>query len=207
MNAPMSRSEREDLQRLIRQREKVMKSAASQRSAELLADFENQLGAEYAFDDDAVWAEAKAIAEQEVIRAQQLVANRCKELGIPEEFAPSLNLAWYGRGPGNDAERRKAELRRMAKKRIEALEAAAVVKIEVASVDAQSQIAMAGLTSEGARAFFDQLPRVESLMERLSFDELSGRAKPPLASQLTANPAARNATGAQGLLEHAEEGS
>lgn len=189
----MTRGEREDLQRLIRQREKVMKSAASQRSAELLADFENQLGAEYAFDDDAVWAEAKAIAEQEVIRAQQLVANRCGELGIPEEFAPSLNLVWYGRGPGNDAERRKAELRRMAKKRIEALESAAVVKIEVASVEAQSQLAMAGLTSEGAQQFFNALPKVESLMERLSFDELAGRASPPLASQLVANRATRSA--------------
>lgn len=197
----MTRGEREDLQRLIRQREKVMKSAASQRSAELLADFENQLGAEYAFDDDAVWAEAKAIAEQEVIRAQQIVADRCAELGIPTEFAPSLNLMWYGRGPGNDAERRKVELRRMAKKRIEALEASAVVKIEVASVEAQSQLAMAGLTSEGAQQFFNALPRVESLMERLSFDELAGRAKPPLSAQLIAHPARRSANGAgQGLI-------
>jgi hypothetical protein len=32
--APISKSEREDLQRLIRQREKVLKSAAKQRSAE-----------------------------------------------------------------------------------------------------------------------------------------------------------------------------
>jgi len=40
----MTRGEREDLQRLIRQREKVLKSAAQQRSAELLADFENQMG-------------------------------------------------------------------------------------------------------------------------------------------------------------------
>lgn len=185
----MSRGEREDLQRLIRQREKVMKSAATQRSSELMADFENQLGAEYAFDDDAVWAEAKAIAEQEVVAAQQLVANRCRELGIPEEFSPSLHLAWFGRGPGNDAERRKAELRRMAKKRVEALEAAAVVKIEIASVEAQSQLAMAGLTSEGAQQFFNALPKLENLMERLSFDELSGRATPPLAAQLTANRA------------------
>jgi hypothetical protein len=37
----MTRSERDDLQRLVRQREKVRKSAAKQRSAELLADFEN----------------------------------------------------------------------------------------------------------------------------------------------------------------------
>jgi hypothetical protein len=37
MNSMMTKAEREDLQRLIRQREKVLKSAAKQRSSELLA--------------------------------------------------------------------------------------------------------------------------------------------------------------------------
>jgi hypothetical protein len=40
----MMKSACEDLQRLVRQREKVLKSAAKQRSAELLADFENPDG-------------------------------------------------------------------------------------------------------------------------------------------------------------------
>ena len=52
---PMNKGEREDLQRLIKQREKVLKSAAKQRSAELLADFENQMGSEYSFNQDEVW--------------------------------------------------------------------------------------------------------------------------------------------------------
>jgi len=60
MVAAITKSEREDLQRLVRQREKVLKSAAAQRSAELIADFENQMGQEFAFDDDEVW---KAAAE------------------------------------------------------------------------------------------------------------------------------------------------
>lgn len=37
----MTKCERDDLYRLIRQREKVLKSAAKQRSAAVLADFEN----------------------------------------------------------------------------------------------------------------------------------------------------------------------
>ena len=40
----MTKGEREDLQRLVRQRKKVLKSAAKQRSSDPLADFENQLG-------------------------------------------------------------------------------------------------------------------------------------------------------------------
>jgi hypothetical protein len=39
----MTRLEREDLQRLARYREKILKSAARQRSAELMANFEQQL--------------------------------------------------------------------------------------------------------------------------------------------------------------------
>lgn len=46
MTTTMTKGEREDLHRLIRQREKVLKSAAKQRSADLLADFDVQLAAE-----------------------------------------------------------------------------------------------------------------------------------------------------------------
>jgi hypothetical protein len=59
----INKGEREDLQRLIRQRERVLKSATKQRSAELIADFENQMGSEFSFDDDAVWAKAMREAE------------------------------------------------------------------------------------------------------------------------------------------------
>ncbi len=76
MNVKMSKGEREDLQRLVRQREKVLKSAAKLRSTELLADFENQMASEYSFDDDAVWAEAKKTAQLEVDKAQRRVTDR-----------------------------------------------------------------------------------------------------------------------------------
>ena len=94
MTERMTKGEREDLQRLIRQREKVQKSAAEQHSTELLADFENQIAAEYKFDDDEVWAAAEKAAEVEVRKAQERVATRCQELGIPAQFAPSLTLRW-----------------------------------------------------------------------------------------------------------------
>ena len=96
--AAISRSEREDLQRLIRQREKVLKSAAKQRSAELLADFENQMGSTYSFDQDEVWANATEVAEREVAKAQDRIAAQCAKMGIPERFAPSLDVHWYSRG-------------------------------------------------------------------------------------------------------------
>lgn len=180
----MTKGEREDLQRLIRQREKVMKSAAKQRSAELLADFESQMAAEYRFDDDAIWAAAAKAAQAEVARAQERVAERCRELGIPKQFAPSLSLGWRHRGYDNALAERRAELRRVALKQIANIEQAAIVEIERASVTAQTELALSGVSSEAARAFVANLPNVESLMPGLSYRELAGEADPPIVEQL-----------------------
>jgi hypothetical protein len=188
---PMTRGEREDLQRLVRHREKVFKSAAKQRSAELRADFENQLGAEYAFDDDAVWADAVRLVQPEVEKAQARIAARCAELGIPKQFAPGLNLSWCNRGYDNVLERRKAELRRMATTRIAAIEQQAIVKIEVNTVNLLTQITTSGLTSDAARSFLENLPTVEQLMPALSFEEIAGPADPPIAEQLVSSNALR----------------
>ena len=189
--APMTKSEREDLQRLVRQREKVLKSTAKQRSKELIADFENQMGQEYSFDQDETWNKAAAAANREVQKAKKLVAARCRELGIPERFAPSLSLDWHHRGYGNAVKERRDELRRMAVTRAEAIEQKAVVEIEVSCLQAQEQIALAGLTSEAAKGFIDRLPAIETLMPTLSFAEIAGEADPPAAEQLVSPNALR----------------
>jgi hypothetical protein len=187
----MTKGEREDLQRLIRQREKVLKSAAKQRSAELLADFENQMGQEYSFDQDEIWEQAVKAVQPLVRLAQERIAARCRELGIPKQFAPDVDLRWRARGYDNLLEKRKSELRRMAQTRIEAIEAKAVTEIEMSCLEAQTQLAIAGLTSEVARGFVAKLPAVETLMPKLSFAEIAGEAEPPVAEQLISPNALR----------------
>jgi hypothetical protein len=187
----MTKYEREDLQRLIRQREKVLKSAAKQRSAELIADFENQMGQEYAFDQDAVWRQAKKIADTFVAKAKKQIAARCRELGIPEQFSPGLQLHWHVRGYGNSLDKRRAELRIMAKTRVEAIERKAITDIEMSCLEAQTAIAVAGLTSGAARQFIEKLPNIEMLMPALSFAEIAGEADPPVAEQLVTSNALR----------------
>ena len=66
----MMKGERNDLARLVRQRERLLKTAASQRAAEVLADFERQMGAQYSFDQDEIWKEAHAAAEKAVEAAK-----------------------------------------------------------------------------------------------------------------------------------------
>jgi hypothetical protein len=187
----MRKDERNDLRRLIQQRQHVLKSAAKQRSAELLADFENQMASEYAFDDDAVWQEAARTAEQVITKAKLQIAARCRELRIPENFAPTLELEWRHRGYDNQLEQRKTELRKVATSRIEAMEKKAILEIEMQSLDAQTQIAASGLTSAAARSFIAQLPTVEALMPRLSYSEVSGETEPPIVEQLISPNALR----------------
>jgi hypothetical protein len=162
---PMTKAERDDLQRLIRRREGVLKSAAEQRSAELLADFEQQLASIYSYDQDEVWAKAYQAAEAATAQAQAAIARRCEKLGIPAKFAPSVGITWQGRGQ-NAVAWRQNELRRVAKSRIAAIEKAARVKIELQSVDLQSQVIANGLTG-AARAFLDTMPAIDTMMPAL----------------------------------------
>lgn len=189
--SPMTKGEREELQRLIRQRERVQKSAARQRSTELLADFENQLASEFSFDDDAVWQQAADVVEGEVAKANKLIAAQCRKLGIPRRFAPSIGTHWHVRGFDNSTKERRAELRRVAQSRIAALEQAAIVNIERDAVNAATEIAANGMTSEAARTFLAQLKPVEELMPALSFEEIAGPADPPVAEQLVSPGALR----------------
>jgi hypothetical protein len=187
--ATMTRDEREGLQRLVRQREKVLKSAARQRSLELIADFENQMGQEYGFDQDEIWEQATKAAQAVVAKAQAQVHARCRELKIPDRFAPSLTLDWQHRGYGNALESRRKELRRMAETQVEAIEQKAVVQIELSCLEAQTALAIASLSSDAAKQFVEQLPSVEALMPKLSFATIAGEE--PVAEQLISSNALR----------------
>jgi hypothetical protein len=149
---PMSKGEREDLARLVRLREKVLKSAAAQRSVQLIADFEQQLASVYSFDQDEIWKKAVRAARQAVDEAKDVIAARCKELGIPARFAPGLDLGWYGRGENAVREIRN-ELRRVATTRIAALQKEACVKIELHCLELQTQIIANGLGSPASAIF------------------------------------------------------
>jgi hypothetical protein len=186
----MTRNEIEDLQRLIRQREKVLKSAAKQRSAEVLADFENQMGQQFSFNQDAVWAEATKIADATIAKAQEQIRARCRKIGIPDRFAPRINVHWYSRGE-NAVKERRDELRKMAVTAIEAQEQKAKTQIELSCLEAQTNLAASGLTTDAARGFIEALPSVEDLMPRLSFAEVAGESQPPVAERLLSSNALR----------------
>ena len=116
----MTAREREQLAKVVRARERVAKTDAEHRGAALLAEFEEQIARRYNFDDDKIWRAAQDAAEEVVAAANARIADRCERLGIPEPFRPGIYMGWYPRGENAVAERR-AELRRVARTRIDAL--------------------------------------------------------------------------------------
>lgn len=167
----MTKGERNDLARLIRQRGKVMKAATVQRSAELLADFEHHMASIYHYDQDDIWKEANALAKKAAIEAQTMVAERCKELGIPKEFAPGISAGWHSQGENAVASRR-AELRRVAKTKIDVLEKTAKTEIEKHTIEAESALILDGLTSDAALEFFNTMPSAEALMPSIEYQDV-----------------------------------
>lgn len=167
----MTKSERVELGQLIRKRERVMKSLAAERAAAMLSEFESQCAAIYSFDQDEVWEQAFKGAEKVVAEAEATIAKRCKELGIPKEFAPSVGIGWYERGQNAVASRR-AELRRVAKAKIALVEKETISKIERMSLEAQTEVIAHGLESEAARSFLEKLPTIEVLMPALNAVEI-----------------------------------
>jgi hypothetical protein len=125
-----------------------------------LADFEQQCASIYAYDDHRVWQRAHAEAEAVVATARKAIAERCQELGIPREFAPSIVFGWAGRGRNAIAERR-IELRKVAERRIQAIEKEACTRIERHCYEASEQILMHGLTSAAAREFVAKMPPLD----------------------------------------------
>lgn len=168
----ITRADRDALLSLIRKRERVMKTGAEERSAAMLADFDAQLARAWSWDEDAIWNEAKNAAETAVAEANEKIAARSRELGIPEEFAPRLHFAWGAQHQQASTQRRQV-LRQAAKSRIAAVQKDAERQIERLALDAQTDLLSAGgLTSATASAFLDGLKSIDSLMPPVALKEI-----------------------------------
>lgn len=170
----MTKGEREDLIRLVKQRERVAKTAAEQRSAAMLAEFEQTIAEQHKFNNNDIWKAAVDAAVEAAKEANAKVMAESDKLGIPKEFQPKLSFHWATRGE-NEYKDRRDELRRVAKAEIDALEKVARVQIESQSVSAQTQIIANGLNSDAAIAFLNSLPAIENMMPALSVEGIQAK--------------------------------
>jgi hypothetical protein len=170
MSHDMTRAEQSDLLRLVRQRERVAKTAAAQRSTELLAEFERQVATRYSFDQSHVWKAAMHAANAFVAEAAAKVAAECERLGIPPDLAPTISCYWHSGGPRVHKDR-IAELRRLARAEIEAAEVKARQEIERRSLAVATQL-VAGRLSDEAREYLAQMPSVDTLMPPVEIERV-----------------------------------
>jgi hypothetical protein len=180
----MTSAERLELGKLVRLKAKVAKDEAEARGKWLLADAEAKLAACYKADDE-VWEDITEAAEKAVKEADATLAAICRLRGIPEEFRPGLHLSWYQRGENAMAQRR-AELRKVAQTEITARVAQAKVEIDRQAAQQLTEITRAGLTSEEAMAFIDQMPTPEALLPPINALELDGKVVQLLVTPVTA---------------------
>jgi hypothetical protein len=168
----MLKSERDDLLKICRQRERVAKSEVSAVAARRKADFERQLAAVYTFDQREVWARAYASAKEACRRANEEIAREAEAMGIPREFAPSLTTPyWFERGE-NMVRERRVELSKVAYSRIEQMEKEAKVRIERSSVEFQTKLFADSLESADAKAFLETMPTAEQLLPAVTIEEM-----------------------------------
>lgn len=167
----MTKTEREELKRLARERARVAKRDAERRTADLMASFERQVVTVYDFDRDEVWKAAVEAAQEAVDKAQEQIMERCGELGIPRELAPRFSAHWAGGGE-RAVRQRQGDLRRAAQKQIEAMERTAKHEIDRKALEVQTELVSEGLTSGRAIEFLQAMPTVESLMPELDVGAL-----------------------------------
>ncbi len=170
----ISKSEREELARVVRLRMKVAKADIDKREAILLADVEKQLSSIYKVDD-SIWADITNRAKQEIAKADQEIARLCREHGILERFRPRLDICWYGRGENAMASRR-AELRVLAKARIEVAVTDAKHAVESQAAEVLTRLIAGGLESDEARAFLESIPTAEKLLPLMIVSDLESKA-------------------------------
>jgi hypothetical protein len=178
----LSPRERNDLLMLVRQRASVAKNLASQRAAELLADFDEQIATYYNFLDDDVWRAAMTKAKAVAKASNDKIQQRCRELKIPKRFAPRLEMPyWVKNGFSYELERERKEFKEAAKAKIDAMKKAAVTEISRRSVEAQEKILIPGLTSPLAEKLLAEIPKIADLMPMLDIHvvaKLIGKDQP-----------------------------
>jgi hypothetical protein len=166
----MTKGERADIGRMVRLTAKVARDEVEVLKAARVADFEQELAT--TFDSDAeILADLMREARETVARLDAELARRCQEQGIREEFRPSIVVGNTYRGE-NACQKRRVELRAVARTRADADARAAKHRINAWEAEITRLLIATGLDTDEAQSFLESLPEPDQLMPALSLAEL-----------------------------------
>jgi hypothetical protein len=140
----LTKAEQDNLVKLAKLNREGAVAGIKAKTAVAVADYEMHLAAEYKFDQREIWADLTHSAKARVNELDSLLAEDCRRLGIPEQFRPTLNLVWFGRGE-NAFKERRTELRRVMATRLAAVKRAAIEQVEVGYRKAMTAILLAAM--------------------------------------------------------------
>lgn len=155
----ITKAERGELQRLIRQRFRVLRAEVEQRRAELEAELAAGLTEKYA-DQDREWA-AAIFRIEEAAREANRVANDIMrglygDRWVEREIVDAVAM--------NQPKQERNQLRFEGQKRIAARVQAAHLRLDQQEADLLTRLVVDALESEEARAFLAQIPTVSALV-------------------------------------------
>jgi hypothetical protein len=177
-NGPkMNKSEMESISRALKMQVNAAKAAIKAYAPKLKAEFELQLMTEYPPSGDPVWTEAlnTVLGVYETQRAR--VEARSEELRIPERFRPHLTRpGWISgyRSCGPDLKEYQDEMRRLHSIQVDDMIQSRLVQLDMDSAAIQMELAAHGCITDAAKQFFDRLPKIESLIPKLTVNEVEG---------------------------------
>lgn len=175
MTEKMTKAERLELTKIVRQRAKLAKDDVEARQAQILADAEAALSARFKEQDEA-WADITAEVRRYMAEIQEKIDARCAERGVPVNFRPGYGMGWISRGENSDPVRR-AELRKAVQAQAAASGKKARLQIDRQSVEIQEQLMAGGFESTEAAAFLASLPTPEALMPAIELPAIEGATR------------------------------
>jgi hypothetical protein len=172
----VNRTESAELAAIVKRRFRVMRAELEQRKAEAFAEFEAQMATSYEASDRR-WAHIVARAKEAHQAAEDEIAKICADEGIPEKWAPSLRLSWWGRGE-NEVPKRRAELRKVAATRLEAQVRAGKLALERRETELLTDLAVGALESDEAQNFLRGIPSAAALVPGAALAEVEAEVLP-----------------------------
>lgn len=169
----MTKTERDELRRLLRSRFKVLRADVQARKAEMMTDLEARVEAEFVAADVA-YDDAMVLVKLAVDEANRRVNDICRDLYGREQWGDKYDRVLVQSStlprPGV-SERRERRLNGAAE--IDKQVARALVELERRENELLTQLATSALESAEAQAFFNRIPSVSELVPAYRLAEIA----------------------------------
>lgn len=169
----ITKTERNELRSIVRQQFKVLRAEVHQRTAELIADLDEQIADRYK-DEDEAWGVAVTKANEAALEANRAINDIFRDLLGPSHGDRVFVQAVVPRQPRDH----RALLVRTGMAHLTAQGRAAILRLDREEADLLRKLAIGALESEEAHAFLGAIPTVGQLVSSARLAELEASLGP-----------------------------